>query len=57
MAATPPVCAFWPAPDFALPDTAGRVWTRDAVRGPNGLLIMFICNHCPYVKARAASPD
>ncbi|ESQ15931.1 MAG: hypothetical protein N838_28035, partial [Thiohalocapsa sp. PB-PSB1] len=52
MAATPPVCAFdWPAPDFALPDTAGRVWTRDAVRGPNGLLIMFICNHCPYVKA------
>lgn len=52
MAAIPPICDFgWPAPDFALPDTAGRVWTRDAVRGPNGLLIMFICNHCPYVKA------
>ncbi len=38
------------APDFALPDTTGRVVTRDSVRGPKGLLVMFICNHCPFVK-------
>ena len=47
-----PVCDFGrPAPDFSLPDPSGRVWTRDECRGPNGLLVMFICNHCPYVKA------
>lgn len=40
-----------PAPDFALPGVDGRRWTRDACRGPNGLLVMFICNHCPYVQA------
>ena len=40
-----------PAPDFALPGVDGRTWTRDQCRGPNGLLVMFICNHCPYVKA------
>lgn len=52
MAATPPVCDFgWPAPDFALPATDGDVWTRDRVAGPKGLLVMFICNHCPYVIA------
>ena len=47
-----PVCDFGqPAPDFALPGVDGKIWTRDSVRGPKGLLIMFICNHCPYVKA------
>jgi peroxiredoxin len=48
-----PVCEFGlPAPDFALPAAAdGRLWTRDDCKGPNGLLVMFICNHCPYVKA------
>ena len=52
MAATPPVCDFdAPAPDFELPATDGRRYRRDAVRGPNGLLVMFICNHCPFVKA------
>jgi len=52
MAETTPVCAFdTPAPDFDLPGTDGRRYRRDAVRGPNGLLVMFICNHCPYVKA------
>ncbi len=52
MAATPPICDFdWPAPDFNLPATDGIGYTRDQVRGPNGLLVMFICNHCPYVKA------
>ncbi|WP_295388286.1 thioredoxin family protein [uncultured Thiodictyon sp.] len=47
-----PLCAFdTPAPDFALPGVDGRVWTRDRCRGERGLLVMFICNHCPYVKA------
>ena len=47
-----PVCDFGvPAPDFSLQGTDGKVWTlRDCV-GSNGLLVMFICNHCPYVKA------
>jgi len=39
------------APDFALPGTDGRVWCRDEVAGSSGLLVVFICNHCPYVKA------
>lgn len=52
MAATPSVCDFgWPAPDFNLPATDGKSYARDALAGPNGLLLVFICNHCPYVKA------
>lgn len=53
MAATEtPVCDFGaPAPDFSLPDTAGRIWTLEDCRGQHGTLVMFICNHCPYVKA------
>jgi peroxiredoxin len=39
------------APDFTLPGVDGRVWRRADVAGPNGLLVMFICNHCPYVQA------
>jgi peroxiredoxin len=47
-----PVCEFGAqAPDFALPGIDGRTWTRDQCKGANGLLVMFICNHCPYVKA------
>ena len=47
-----PVCEFGkPAVDFALPGVDGKTWTLDACRGTNGLLVMFICNHCPYVKA------
>jgi peroxiredoxin len=38
------------APDFSLPDPSGRVWSRDDFRGGPGLLVMFICNHCPYVR-------
>lgn len=38
------------APDFRLPDTEGRTVSRDDYRGRRGLLVMFICNHCPYVK-------
>jgi peroxiredoxin len=52
MAATPPVCDFGaPAPDFELQGTDGQRYRRDQLAGPNGLLVMFICNHCPYVKA------
>jgi peroxiredoxin len=52
MAMSTPICDFgWPAPDFSLPGTDGRTYTRADVTGPNGLLVMFICNHCPYVKA------
>jgi peroxiredoxin len=47
-----PVCDFGaPAPDFYLPGVDGRRWSRDACMGEKGLLVMFICNHCPYVKA------
>jgi peroxiredoxin len=47
-----PVCDFdLPAIDFELPGTDGKIWTLDDCRGENGLLLMFICNHCPYVKA------
>ena len=48
----PPVCDFGlPATDFDLPGTDGHRHTLANCRGPNGLLVMFICNHCPYVKA------
>jgi|SRR5882672_3074077 len=40
-----------PAPDFALRGVDGQIYTRDACRGENGLLVVFMCNHCPYVKA------
>ena len=39
------------APDFALPGTDGRTWRYADAAGPKGLVVMFICNHCPYVKA------
>ncbi len=40
-----------PAFDFSLPGIDGKNWTLESCRGRNGLLVMFICNHCPYVKA------
>lgn len=40
-----------PIVDFRLPATDGRALSLDEVRGPRGTLVMFICNHCPYVKA------
>ena len=47
-----PVCEFGkPAVDFSLPGVDGKVWTLDDCRGEKGVLVMFICNHCPYVKA------
>lgn len=52
MALETPVCDFGqPAIDFSLPGIDGEIWTLDDCRGENGLLIMFICNHCPYVQA------
>ena len=39
------------APEFSLPDTAsGQTLSFSAARGARGTLVMFICNHCPYVK-------
>lgn len=38
------------AVDFSLPGTDGHDHTRESCRGPRGLVVMFICNHCPYVK-------
>ncbi len=52
MAATPPVCDFgWKAPAFSLPATDGKTYALSDVAGPKGTLVMFICNHCPYVLA------
>lgn len=52
MAVIPPVCEFgWKAPGFTLPSTDGRSVSLDKVAGPNGTLVVFICNHCPYVLA------
>jgi len=47
-----PVCEFGlPAIDFSLPGVDGQNWSLEQARGDKGLLVMFICNHCPYVKA------
>lgn len=49
-----PICDFGtPAPDFSLQDPDGNTVTRDSAMGENGLLIAFLCNHCPYVKGIA----
>ncbi len=47
-----PVCDFgWNPPDFDLPGVDGKRHTLATSRGKSGLLVMFICNHCPYVQA------
>ena len=52
MASTPPVCDFgWPAVDATLPGVDGKQHSIFDQAGPNGLVVAFICNHCPYVKA------
>jgi len=46
------ICDFgWKARDFALKGVNGKTYTLADVRGPKGMLVVFICNHCPYVKA------
>ncbi|MEM8916981.1 MAG: thioredoxin family protein [Pseudomonadota bacterium] len=52
MAAVPPICDFgWKALDFSLPGTDGKTYSLADVTGPNGVVVMFICNHCPYVRS------
>jgi peroxiredoxin len=46
------ICDFgWKARDFALVEVDGKTYSLADVRGPNGTVVVFICNHCPYVKA------
>ena len=48
----PPPCEFGAtAPPFNLPDPSGREFSLEDCAGENGTLVMFICNHCPYVQA------
>ncbi len=52
VARQPPLCDVgWKAPDFALSGIDGRTYSLADVRGEKGLLVMFICNHCPYVRS------
>jgi peroxiredoxin len=52
MAAETPICNFGEAAKpFELLATDGKSYTLEDVRGPKGTLVMFICNHCPYVKS------
>lgn len=52
MAESTPICDFgWKAPGFRLPATDGKTYALEDLQGPNGTLMMFICNHCPYVQA------
>ena len=51
---TPVVQLGQKAPAFSLPDLQGAIVTNESAMGPGGLVVAFICNHCPYVKAIAA---
>lgn len=52
MAVSTPICDFgWKAPDFTLPGIDGKTYSFADIRGEKGTLVIFICNHCPYVKA------
>jgi len=49
---TADICPFgWKARDFALKGVDGKTYSLADIRGPKGTLVVFICNHCPYVKA------
>jgi peroxiredoxin len=48
---TPQAELGWQAPDFSLIGTDNKPYNLNSIKGPNGLLVMFICNHCPYVRA------
>ncbi|MFC1672877.1 redoxin domain-containing protein, partial [Pseudomonadota bacterium] len=52
MAVETPICDFgWKAPDFSLPGVDGKTYTLADVKGENSTLVVFMCNHCPYVLA------
>lgn len=52
MAVETPICDFgWKAPEFELPGVDGRAYRLTDFQSEGGTLIMFICNHCPYVLA------
>ncbi len=38
-------------PEISLKDPSEKLFTSKSLRGPNGLLVVFTCNHCPYAKA------
>lgn len=50
---TPKAEIGWKAPDFNLKGTDGKSYSLKDVKGKNGLVVMFICNHCPFVQAIA----
>lgn len=50
---TPKADIGWKAPDFKLKGTDGKVYSLNDAKGKNGLVVMFICNHCPFVQAVA----
>ncbi len=52
MAVVTPICNFgWPAPGFTLKGTDGKDYGLSDIKGEKATLVMFICNHCPYVKS------
>jgi peroxiredoxin len=52
MAVIPPICEFGlKAPSFELPAIDGKLYTYADIAGEKGTIILFICNHCPYVKS------
>ena len=52
MSVSTPICNFGEkSHDFNLQSTEGKLVSLNDIKGENGYLIMFICNHCPYVKA------
>lgn len=50
---TPPFDPDFRAPDFDLPGVDGGRHSLATARGPKGLLVVFLCNHCPFVQAIA----
>jgi peroxiredoxin len=51
---TPTAQIGWSAPDFKLLGIDGKTYSLNDVKGSRGTLVMFICNHCPFVKAIAS---